>query len=192
MTKLNYYIISFVFLQTNTYQAVVVSNRIRTFIQFTYSCDGMQWSSSLNKFAVVGYSLHGVRAQNLPASGFSYVQYAVSCPTQQRTKRDSHCVTCSDCTCEFPCTETTLYANCQCTQYIRSDVQKFRNYNIEISEIATQISLSCPSGLSQAAYDFRFIKMNEVSYANCYIWAFFESRGEFSFTKQCCYDESGR
>ena len=153
----------------------------------------MQWSSSLNKFAVVGFSLHGVRTQNLPASGFPYVQYAVGCPTQQRNKRDSHgddCITCSDCTCELPCTKDFLYADCQCMQYVRSDINKFFYHSIELNEIATQI-LPCPSSLNQAVNDYRFIQMNEISYANCYMWAFFESRGEFSFTKQCCY-ESGR
>lgn len=168
---------------------------MQTFIQFTYSCDGMQWSSSPNKFAVVGYSLHGVRVQNHPASGFSHVQKAASCPTHHRNKRDSHhCVTCSDCTCEFPCDNTTLYmyADCQCRQYINSTFFKFKSLGINIHEIANQVLPSCPSWISQAVDDYRFIKMNNISYANCYMWAFFESRGEFSFTKQCCYEESGR
>lgn len=78
-------------MQTNTYQAIVVSNSVRTSVIFTYICGGMQWSAagSSTHSAVVGYSSTGTIYVNHPLSGYRSIAELISCSarTEKRRKR---------------------------------------------------------------------------------------------------------
>ncbi len=81
------------FLQTNTYQAIVVSDTIHTTMIFTYICGGMQWSAvgSSRHGAVVGYSAGGTKYFNYWLSGYKSIAESISCATRlgKRTGLDN-------------------------------------------------------------------------------------------------------
>lgn len=47
-------------MQTNTYQALIISNGLETFTVFTYNCDLLNWiGSGLSTYASIGFSVQG-------------------------------------------------------------------------------------------------------------------------------------
>ena len=142
----------------------------------------MQWSNSGNKFAVIGFNLHSKNVVNHPASGYSSVGSATGCINQRTRKRNTH----NQCPpiCIPPGCKTP---NCKCAFFIANDEESIEDPNT-ILNLANTIP-SCPPSLGQAQEDYRYIKLEGSS---CYIWAFYESVGEKSFTKQCCYNGAGR
>ena len=62
------------FLQTNTFQAIVITDSLKSYSVFTYRNDSLQWSG-LDGFyneAVVGYNMDGV-FKNQPLSGTEHI-----------------------------------------------------------------------------------------------------------------------
>jgi hypothetical protein len=55
---------SFTF-QTNTYQAVVITNGTESFVVFTYQCGAMTWHGN----ATIGFNAGGTWFENHPFSG---------------------------------------------------------------------------------------------------------------------------
>ena len=47
------------YLQTNTYQALVISNGLETFTVFIYNCDLLNWIGRQGSYASIGFSVHG-------------------------------------------------------------------------------------------------------------------------------------
>ncbi len=75
-------------MQTNNYQAILVTNNLDTFVIYIYMCGEMQWSSlGRNKAAVVGYNSEGNFFQNHPASGYDIVADIISCGIKQENRR---------------------------------------------------------------------------------------------------------
>lgn len=189
---------------------MVITNRFTTtIVQFTYKCNGIQWSSSGTKHAVVGLNLHKRRV-TLPASTYpSVADTTSSCSDHQLNKRDNGktpqrsvcttrpcCVTCPK-FCNDDGTNTTKLDEkerkyCECLGYIRLYSNFFGAGRI-VFEINEKIP-PCPNSRDRAEEDKRFIHLNS-STNNCYVWAFYEScdhelcKGK-SFTKQCCYNDS--
>ena len=141
----------------------------------------MQWSNSGNKFAVIGFNLHSQTVVNHPASGYSSVGSATDCTNQRLGKRNTHSQLQCPPTCDVPQCTTP---DCLCILAIARD-----KLSVDIIlNVADRIP-SCPRSLEQVQTDYRYIKLEGSS---CYIYAFYESLGERSFTKQCCYDASER
>lgn len=91
-------------MQTNNYQAIIVTNFTHTYALFTYLCGEMQWSSvGENKAAVIGFSAKGEFFNNHPQSGTENVASAVSCSKLGR--REKRFLDPSDDLCQFPTRE---------------------------------------------------------------------------------------
>jgi hypothetical protein len=61
------------FLQ-NSYQAIIISDRLETYAIFTYNCDEMNWAGSYNMYAAIGYNVLVTRNSTLQ----SYVNHPLS------------------------------------------------------------------------------------------------------------------
>ena len=69
-----------IFLQTNTYQGIIITDGVNTYYVFTYICGELQWSiGSGFDHAVVGYNSHGDYFYNTPGSGYENIADIVSC-----------------------------------------------------------------------------------------------------------------
>ena len=169
-------------LQTNTYQAVVVTNGTRTIVQFTYLCNGMEWSNSGNKFSVVGLNLYDDRqhfhSENYGGSGSSVINNNVgNCPDSHVRKRNMDM-------------EPTGYSvacegdSCICLNLIGFDETVFKDATV-FENISNTIP-SCPTTHSKADDDPRFVQ-HDTKRMNCFIWVFYERYNRYSFTKECCY-----
>ena len=191
-----------IIIQTNTYQAVVITDGTTTFVQYTYLCDEMQWTKSGNKFAVVGFNLHGRRTNNYLRSGYPTVDGIASCPDSHLTKRSSHVGhigigqqqiieigapnhsgDSNDTIVNMPCDPNVI--GCICKTLIKGDENMTTQETIDI--INSRIP-SCPPSLTDDGMmtDSRFFLVE----SNCYIWAFYEEYNDMSFTRQCCYQKN--
>lgn len=80
---------SLFFLQTNTFQAIIISDGAETFSVFTYNCDQLRWGGSFNDFPAIGYSVFVTgnstlpNHSNHPQSRMSPVTN-IACSNQQR------------------------------------------------------------------------------------------------------------
>ena len=76
------------FFQTNTYQGIIITDRVNTYYVFTYICGELQWSiGSGFDHAVVGYNSHGDYFYNTPGSGYENIADIVSCSFQVGNRR---------------------------------------------------------------------------------------------------------
>ena len=55
--------------QTNTYQAIVVTDGLQSYAIFTYNCQQLQWVQSQSNYAVVGFNAYGQSYANANFSG---------------------------------------------------------------------------------------------------------------------------
>ena len=77
-----------IFLQTNTYQGIIITDGVNTYYVFTYICGDLQWSSGSGfDHAVVGYNSHGDYFYNIPGSGYENIADIVSCSFQVGNRR---------------------------------------------------------------------------------------------------------
>ena len=77
-----------IFLQTNTYQGIIITDGVNTYYVFTYICGELQWSvGSGFDHAVVGYNSHGDYFYNTPGSGYENIADIVSCSFQVGNRR---------------------------------------------------------------------------------------------------------
>ena len=77
-----------IFLQTNTYQGIIITDKVNTYYVFTYICGELQWSvGSGFDHAVVGYNSHGDYFYNTPGSGYENIADIVSCSFQVGNRR---------------------------------------------------------------------------------------------------------
>ena len=185
-------------MQTNTYQAAIVTDNIYTYLFFTYSCGQMEWSTARSgrHAAVVGYNSGPLKRFNHPASGLDFIVEAVSCIARENSEKG---VTASP----FEVTPQSLgndpfQGGTQLTTTAELDIDYriciiFANSDsvTEIREAHKKIS-PCPSTKTQAQEDHRFLVMNQNE-SNCYVWAFAIEKGDDlgsrrTYTKQCCYD----
>ena len=76
------------FFQTNTYQGIIITDRVNTYYVFTYICGELQWSiGSGFDHAVIGYNSHGDYFYNTPGSGYDNIANIVSCSFQVGNRR---------------------------------------------------------------------------------------------------------
>lgn len=69
-------------MQTNTYQALIITNSIKSYYIFSYTCGDIQWSGQGFETAAVGYNSHADYFDNHPANGFPDIGQIVSCTRQ--------------------------------------------------------------------------------------------------------------
>ena len=81
-------------MQTNTYQAIIVTNTTQSYYIFSFTCGNIQWSGLGFETAIFGYNSHGDYFSNHPANGFADIGEIVSCtrqiiPARRRKKRQN-------------------------------------------------------------------------------------------------------
>ena len=184
-------------MQTNTYQATIVTDNIYTYLFFTYSCGEMEWSSVHSGWhaAVVGYNSGPLKRFNHPASGLDFIVDAVSCTDRESSSKQAIMTPIpygeplkNDTIMQLTNTTDLGENYIVCTTYANNE----NNYLAEINEAHTTIS-PCPKSRTQAQEDHRFLVMEQPE-SNCYVWAFVIEKGDGqldskrTYTKQCCYD----
>ena len=189
--------INFEQLQTNNYQAIIVTDGASTFAVFNYICGELRWSGvGTNQAAVVGFNAEGTFYGNHPLSGFSSIGESVSCPTssgggRRRRQQDEQ----DDTTNMFMALPSNRELNemrASCSQLKNMDEQ-FVTLN-EIPNLAAMLD-PCPCTQQQARRDTTFIIFPEVS--GCYlsigpkIITPNSSNIQLELTQQCCYDMRG-
>ena len=163
-------------LQTNTYQAIVITNHEESYAVFTYNCGELQWTG-LDTFPTIGfYSASDGIFENHPLVGQSFanliacdpnpdmnnVIYPIGTVNQQRLRR-------------------------MCLEWFYSDLNIY-----DESLIATQDQSAqpCPCSFFQALFDFRFIFANTPSKTStCFIQRFPNPGG--LALRECCYSVFG-
>ena len=177
--------------QFNNYQAIVVSDVIRTYLVFLYKCGEVQWSAlGRNRAAVVGYNAEGKYFSNHPLSGYAAIGDDVSCTSghdlgKKRKKRSEHD---GDGGGEVPTKEDLAKAVKEC-----DDATKFSRLlrgSLTVEKLA-QMLYPCPCTRSQAILDHgRFSPQKDMP--QCYISTNpIDVMGlpleKISLTQQCCY-----
>ena len=196
-------------MQTNTYQAAVVTDHLKTYPLFTYVCGQMEWTATRSgKHAVVGYNGHGDQFLNHPASGFRFIVDEIACSQKTSASGIRQILTAPGNGAFNPGGGTGVggtpcldFVTCQ-TFITRYEEPVFRN---RLMEADRKIS-PCPLTILQATRDYRFIKQPNT---NCYISVLSEGvtsqpnfclgadfnpftrrnpvGPSYSFTRQCCY-----
>ena len=174
------------FIQTNTYQAIIVSDISRTYALYTYTCGDIQWSvTGPGRAAVVGYNAARGSFFNHALSGYSSIGDAVSCPAggANRMKRQTPPSSTSTNRLSNP---TSNDPATRCAQIVRNDPVT-RNNLMELNKLL----VPCPPTRDQVLSDTgRFRPQPGVP--NCYVTM---SKTEYDFgrnrrdsiARQCCY-----
>lgn len=200
-------------LQTNNFQAVVITNTTHTYYLFNYICGEMQWSGVDNDMAVVGYTLPG-SYRNHPSSGYSSIANAVSCSIDLEKRRRRKRANQQN---DGPVLEIPLdFGNGQggpfgnqpqgeaveCTNAMQEDEILYCGFDPfpeNQQEFFHKLSMNlppCPETEDKAIADRgTFVRQTDIEEAPCYISArptplpdgISNSLGELSLTQQCCY-----
>ena len=183
-----------IFLQTNNYQAILITNNLDTYVLYVYTCGEMQWSSlGQSRAAVVGYNAEGNFFQNHPSSGFSTIADAISCgvPQRRRRKRQNNEPD-PRIPMELP-TDPGLRMRAQ--QCIRRFLREINLFRINPAALASAVAdYPCPPKLDQAITDAARYVLHSTS-PLCYVSSVSRTSDlsqaiTVSATQQCCYDEN--
>ena len=185
-------------LQTNNYQAIIVTNNTRTFAIFTYTCGEIQWSAlGRNRAAVVGYNARGDYYSNHPSSGFAAVGNSVSC-TFQLGRRQAR---------QAPPPSMSVMMDLGASSSVvqqREECLIAINFDMVFLTGSTPQNLvnmldPCPPDLQTVKLDFgRFILHpgNFPGSSICYVSATSISVSllvsRIQLTQQCCYNQNNR
>ena len=168
-------------LQTNTYQALVITDGVQSYTVFTYNCQTMEWSRSPDRHAVVGYNAFGLQFQNHPLSGTPDI-LTIACENQPYTNWSNQVYQLPSIS---PDEQQLLRRECMS---LHSNDATDR---VSIQTVASIVQ-PCPCSIFQAFLDrrFAFDFSNTVSrdfLSFCFIQRFI-SRFNILFAGQlCCY-----
>ena len=180
-------------LQTNNYQAIVVTNNTRTFVIFTYTCGEIQWSAlGRNRAAVVGYNARGDYYDNHPSSGFSAIGNSVSCTFQLGRRQARQAPPSSNNMFDVGTNTSVAQQRGECLTAINIDIVFLTGGT---PQNLVEMLDPCPYTLQQVREDFGRFVLQPGSFPSsvCYVSAMFISIQlveRFSLTQQCCYDEN--
>ena len=174
--------------QTNTYQAVIITDDVYSSTLFTYTCGDLEWSTTGSRPAVVGYNAGGTYFGNHRSSGFDTVAIDVSCVVElRRSKRQAVAMMPTTGGMEIDVDALLMQTTAACRNYYRSDTQ-----SITDSSFSNPVQ-PCPCNLNQARNDPQF--MNDIMFrpdSTCYIQrsevSGFSAIVAISYGQQCCYD----
>ena len=180
--------------QFNNYQAIVVSDVLRTFVVFSYICGDIQWSAlGINKAAVVGFNAEGTYFGNHHLSGYAGVGDAVSC-TFDLGKRRKRQTLINNVGMQLPAGKETVERVKECIDAFDRDKKFLEEAQLNVTVLA-QMLVPCPCTRRQAIMDRgRFRKQDDIT-QDCYVSTnpveldLFLTKS--TLTQQCCYDNSG-
>ena len=178
----------------NTYQAVIVTDGVYSSTLFTYTCGDLEWSTTGNKPAVVGYNAGGTYFENHRSSGFDTVGNDVSCVVElRRSKRQVGGMMPTTVGMDVDVDELLMQATEACRLDFETDEANIPDPNTAFANPVQP----CPCTLDQVTNDPQFITDTRFrpDQANCYIQESPVSGeslvGVISYGQQCCYDNSG-
>lgn len=175
----------FLCLQTNSYQAVVISDASETYTVFTYNCDRLNWIGVPP--AAVGFSVLGDTDdfRNFENHGLS-------------TRNEVGMVACNHTRFNRPWTNVvyrigiTLSAEqarrSRCSKQVLSDMNKLPSIDIPFS------STSCPCTLFQLQQDYRYKISTDINSLNFSILCFIsrnpilDEETGIVIQERCCYE----
>ena len=155
--------------QTNTYQAIVITDGIQAYAVFTYNCPRME-TPGYYKYATIGFNARGEYYQNHPFSGLSIANNVACTGMQWNTlvyRLHLHA-------------DFVQQKRAQCLQMYKEDEDLFDNSYISI---LTSLAEPCPCSLRQAWRDRRF----QIDWRND-LYCFYQRFSILGFSTQyCCY-----
>ncbi len=180
--------------QTNTYQAVIVTDGIYSSNLFTYACGDLEWSATGNRPAVVGYNAGGTYFENHRSSGFDTVGNDVSCVVTlgSRSKRQDGGMR-NTVDMEFDIDAALVEGTRRCRTHYTVDTQRI----IDRFTFEDPV-LPCPCSLNQARNDPRF--REDTQFGNAAGSSCYTQRepivgqtqiADITYGQQCCYDNQG-
>ncbi len=181
-------------MQTNTYQAVIISDVARTFAVFTFLCGGVEWSAvGSGRAAVQGYNEAGNSFFNHRLSGYLAIGNAVSCIAGQgkRRKRETDN---ADPIC-FPADPVLqgLIDTCQLFKIFQERILFTVDMKASLNAIAALLP-PCPPTRMQANLDSATFRP-QPTVPKCYVSVLpvpADDKIQFqqiSVTQQCCYND---
>ena len=157
---------------------------------FTYTCGDLEWSTTGNRPAVVGYNAGGSYFENHRSSGFDTVANDVSCVVElRRSKRQTGGMMLNTDGMEIDIDEVLMQTTAACRNNYKSDAE-------QLNPMFPNPVEPCPCNFNQARNDERFMMDTMLRpEGNCYIQRSEVSGtnafGEISYGQQCCYDNNG-
>ena len=173
----------------NNYQAVIVSDILRTYAIFSYMCGEVEWSAlGRNQAAVVGFNTID-SFYNHPLSGFPGIGDGVSCTRQlRRRKRQMEPFNMN---LELPVDQNLRERVDSCLVTYNRDI--LNTFGVDVNTLLEKLeSYPCPCHLSHAYNDNgRFQQQRGLT--NCYVSTRYIEVPEallsrLTLTQQCCYD----
>jgi len=168
-------------LQTNTYQAIAITDGIDSYAIYTYRCDLMQWGGG----ATVGFNAFGVTFENHPSSRSSTVHTDIACANLHGSRGVSY-------------SNLVFYVGSSNNPNQRERTRCLEIYKDDMRfptfSFVDALLNPCPCNLWQAVFDWRFrffssdIVDGELIF--CYIPRFrrFIFRIFSLVNVQCCYN----
>ena len=155
--------------QTNTYQAIVITDGIQAYAVFTYDCLRME-TPGYYKYATIGFNARGEYYQNHPFSGLSIANNVACSGSQWNTlvyRLHLHA-------------DFVQQKRAQCLQMYKEDEELFDNSYISF---LTSLAEPCPCSLRQAWRDRRF----QIDWRND-LYCFYQRFFTLGLSAQyCCY-----
>ena len=165
----------FIFIQSNTYQAIVITNHEESYAIFTYNCDQLQWAG-MGSFPTIGfYSASDGIFENHPLTGqMNAIQIACGPnPTVNNVI--------------YPLGFVDQQQRRMCLEWYLADLN---SYDASLIAVFDQFAPPCPCTYFQALFDRRF-----------FIFTFNPSGPSICFTtrfltfgvalRECCYSFDG-
>ena len=167
---------------------MIITDTIYSSNLFTYTCGDLEWSTTGNRPAVVGYNAGGTYFENHRSSGFDTVANDVSCVVEvSRSKRQA-----AGNQAMFH-TKNRVGAMLSSSQACRKRYNKEKS--VKFSDLFSEPAQACPQTLRQAIRDSRFkidMEFRNAADATCYIQRFSVSGlTGIKYGQQCCYDKIG-
>ena len=159
-------------LQNNTYQAIVITDGLQSFVIYTYECGLMEWSG-FGAYPTIGFNAFGDYYDNHPLTGQPAAN-DIACFNQTRWNNVVYSLTRS--------VGEEQEQRAECRKRYFEDIQLFGN----ISSIAAALE-PCPCFIFQAQLDSRFRLHNEFldNRSMCYFQRFPPTTDYAS--QYCCY-----
>ena len=161
--------------QTNTYQAIVVTDGLQSYAIFTYNCQQLQWVQSQSNYAVVGFNAHGQSYANANFSGTPLIG-SIAC--NNSTYPWSNAV--------YNIGKSTSMTQNQirlCISAYNNDITLFG-----ATSPTAYIQQPCPCVLNQLLRDSRFTSDRTQTSYRCY-YQLFPSRIQSAYpVRYCCYE----
>ena len=167
-------------LQTNNYQAIMVTDTLTTHVIFTYECGEMEWSRSGSNAAVIGFSAGELYSHNHPLSGTTYIKDAVRCSRSNVTNMFF----------TLPTTPNArdLIHRQRCLRKYKEERRFLQGTDVD--NLARQLE-PCPCTLLQAILDFgRYIRQSNTAcfISNIPVSYYVPAGQHIQLTQQCCYN----